>query len=212
MNYNVRDLLENTLHSVIDSLRHIEGEIFVVDNASDDGSVEMLRARFPMITVIANNENLGFAKANNQALQRSRGKYFLILNPDTLLQEDTITTMLRFLDENPDVGIAGSKIIQPDGTIEPACRRSFPSPWVSFTKLAGLSNLFPKSRFFGKYNLTYLSDDETYEVDAISGCFMMIRRDVYDEIGGFDESYFMYGEDLDLCYRTQKAGWKIYYH
>lgn len=192
-------------------MKNIEGEIFVVDNASDDGSVEMLHARFPLITVIANNENLGFAKANNQALQRSRGKYLLILNPDTLLQEDTITTMIRFLDENSDVGIAGSKIIQPDGTIEPACRRSFPSPWVSFTKLAGLSNLFPKSRFFGKYNLTYLSDDETYEVDAISGCFMMIRRDVYDEIGGFDESYFMYGEDLDLCYRTQKAGWKIYY-
>ena len=211
VSYNVRDLLENCLHSLNSALDGIPAEVFVVDNNSDDGTVDMVRQRFPSVLLIANDDNLGFARANNLALARARGEYLLLLNPDTLVQEDTIATMLRFFRENDDVGMAGCKIIRPDGTFELACRRSFPSPWVSFTKLTGLSTLFPKSHLFARYNLTYLNEDETYEVDAISGSFMMLRREVYDEIGGLDESYFMYGEDLDWCYRTQQAGWKLYY-
>lgn len=211
VNYNVRDLLENTLHSIEAASKKIRVEVFVVENASDDGSAEMVAKNFPSVHLIRNEINLGFAKANNQAFKQARGKYFLVLNPDTLLQEDTLQVMLQFLEDNPDVGMSGCKIINADGTIEPNSRRSFPSPWVTFCKLSGLSTLLPKSKLFGKYNLTYLSDDEIYEVDALSGCFMMVRKEVYDKISGFDEDYFMYGEDLDLCYRTQKAGWKIYY-
>ncbi len=211
VSYNVRDLLENCLQSLYTALTGITHEVYVVDNRSDDGTVEMVRQRFPQATLIANEENLGFARANNLALSRASGETLLLLNPDTLVQEDTIGTMLRFFRENEDVGMAGCKIIKPDGSLEAASRRSFPSPWVSFTKLSGLSTLFPRSPLFARYNLTYLSEDESYEVDAISGSFMMLRREVYDTIGGLDESYFMYGEDLDWCFRTQRAGWKLYY-
>ncbi len=211
VSYNVRDLLENCLHSVESALDGLRGEVFVVDNDSDDGSVDMVRQRFPGVKLIDSGENLGFARGNNLALREARGEYLLLLNPDTLVQEDTLHTMLRFFRENEDVGMASCKIIKPDGLIEPACRRSFPSPWVSFTKLAGLSTLFPRSPLFARYNLMYLNEDESYEVDAISGSFMMLRSEVYDAIGGLDESYFMYGEDLDWCFRTQKAGWKLFY-
>lgn len=211
VSYNVRDLLESCLQSLYTALAGISHEVFVVDNRSDDGTVEMVRRRFPEVLLIASEENLGFARGNNLALARARGETLLLLNPDTLVQEDTVSAMLRFFRENGDVGMAGCKIIKPDGSLELACRRSFPSPWVSFTKLSGLSTLFPKSPLFARYNLTYLSEDESYEVDAISGSFMMFRQEVYGAIGGLDESYFMYGEDLDYCYRTQKAGWKLYY-
>lgn len=211
VSYNVRDLLENCLYSLYSALDGISHEVFVVDNDSDDATVEMVRTRFPAVDLIASEENLGFARANNLALARAQGRTLLLLNPDTLVQEDTVATMLAFFRENRDVGMAGCKIIKPDGSLEAACRRSFPSPWVSFTKLTGLSTLFPRSPLFAKYNLTYLSEDESYEVDAISGSFMMLRREVFDEIGGLDESYFMYGEDLDWCFRTQKAGWKLFY-
>jgi len=211
VNYNVKDLLENCLHSVYSAVRDLNHEIIVVDNNSDDGSCEMLRQRFTDVSIIENTENLGFAKANNAALGIARGKFLLLLNPDTLVQEDTFTNMISFFENNLDVGMAGCKILNPDGSFELACRRSFPSPWVSFTKLSGLSLIFPNSAFFARYNLTYLSEDETYEVDAISGSFMMLRKHIFDTIGGLDESFFMYGEDLDWCYRIQSAGWKIYY-
>jgi len=211
VNYNVRALLENCLHSVYSAVESISHEIFVVDNSSDDGSSDMVRKVFPDVILIENESNLGFAVANNIALVRARGSYLLLLNPDTLVQEDTFRIMLSFFEEVDNAGAAGCKIINPAGLLEGGCRRSFPSPWVSFTKLTGLSHLFPNSKLFARYNLTYLSEDETYEVDAISGCFMMIRRDVYLQTGGLDEDYFMYGEDLDWCYRIQQAGWKIYY-
>jgi O-antigen biosynthesis protein len=211
VSYNVRDLLENCLHSVESALEGLRGEVFVVDNDSDDGSADMTRQRFPDVRLIANSENMGFAKANNLALAHAQGEFLLLLNPDTLVQEDTLHTMLLFFRENDDVGMAGCKIIKPDGTLEAACRRSFPSPWVSFTKLTGLSTLFPRSPLFARYNLTYLSEDESYEVDAISGSFMMLRRAVYEQIGGLDETYFMYGEDLDWCFRVQRAEWKLFY-
>ncbi len=211
VNYNVRDFLENALASLRRSAHGIEHEILVVDNASDDGSVEMVRSKFPDVLLTANTENLGFAKANNIALRHAKGEYFLLINPDTIVQEDTLKKMLEFFKMNSSVGMAGCKILNPDGTLQLGCRRSFPTPLITFGRISGLASLFPRSKWFGRYNLTYLNPDETLEVDAISGSFMMIRRKVYEEIGGLDENFFMYGEDLDWCYRVQQAGWKVFY-
>lgn len=211
VNFNVREFLHHALVSLQKAMKGIRGEIIVVDNASDDGSVEMVRRRFASVHLIASKTNLGFARANNLALKRARGKFLLLINPDTIVQEDTLRVMLRFFAENPDVGLAGCKILNPDGTFQLACRRSFPRPWAALTKMTGLSGLFPRSRWFGKYNLTYLNPDETYEIDAVSGSFMMVRREAYEQVGGLDEDFFMYGEDLDWCYRIQQAGWKNYY-
>lgn len=211
VNFNVREFLHHALVSLQKAMKGIKGEIIVVDNASDDGSVEMIRRRFPSVVSIANKTNLGFAKANNLGLKKAKGKHFLLINPDTLVQEDTLRVMLKFFEDNPDVGLAGCKILNPDGSFQLPCRRSFPTPWVALTKMSGLSALFPRTRLFGRYNLTYLSPDETYEIDAVSGSFMMLRREAYEEVGGLDEDFFMYGEDLDWCYRIQKAGWKNYY-
>lgn len=211
VNYNVREFLHHALTSVRKAMKGIRGEIIVVDNASDDGSVEMVRSTFPGVQLIVNKSNVGFAAANNVALRRARGEALLLLNPDTVVQEDSMKVMLKFFEENPDAGIAGCRILNPDGSLQLPCRRSFPTAWVAFTKITGLSSLFPNSRVFGRYNLTYLSPEETYEVDAVSGSFMMIRRDAYKDVGGLDEAFFMYGEDLDWCYRVQQAGWKNYY-
>ncbi len=211
VNYNVRQFLENALVSIKRSLSGIDSEIIVVDNNSDDGSVEMLREKFPDVCLIASGTNMGFARANNVALKRAAGKCLLLINPDTIVQEDTCRVMLDFLSTHPDVGLAGCKILNSDGTFQLACRRSFPTPWVAFTKVSGLSSLFPRSRLFGKYNLTYLNPDKMYEVDAVSGSFMMMSRRAFEAVGVLDESFFMYGEDLDWCYRTKQAGFKVYY-
>ncbi|MEK7249525.1 MAG: glycosyltransferase, partial [Bacteroidota bacterium] len=211
VNYNVRQFLENALASTYRAMEGLQGEVFVVDNASDDGSIEMVKTKFPHVLLIENQANVGFAKANNAALKQAKGRYVLLLNPDTIVQEDTFKVMIRFFDENPDAGLAGCKILNPDGTFQLPCRRSFPTPWVAFTKIFGLSTLLPKSKLFGKYNLTYLNEDETYEVDAVSGSLMFLRREAYEKVGGLDESFFMYGEDLDWCYRISKSGYKVYY-
>jgi len=211
VNYNVKDFLENALISIKKAIADIKAEIFVVDNASEDGSVEMVRQKFPDVKLIVNDKNLGFARANNQALKLAKGKYILLINPDTIVQEDTFKVLISFLESHPECGMVGCKILNPDGTLQLACRRSFPTPWVAFTKMAGLSALFPKSKIFARYNLTYLDPDEITEVDAVSGSFMMIRREVYEQVGGLDEDFFMYGEDIDWCYKIKKAGWKIYY-
>jgi len=211
VNYNVKEFLQNLLHSIDKASQNLSGEIIVVDNASDDGSVELLKSKFPSVKLIENKTNLGFGKANNQALKIAKGKYLLLINPDAVVSEDTFTKMIKFLEEQKDVGLAGCKILNPDGSLQLACRRSFPGPWTSFCKVTGLSNIFPNSKMFARYNLTYLDENQTYEVDAISGSFMMLKRKVYEEVGGFDEQFFMYGEDLDLCYRIQKAGYKVFY-
>jgi len=211
VNYNVRDFLQQTLRSLDKAREGLKSEIIVVDNASGDGSIEMLRSQFPKVHLIANNSNLGFAVANNQALRVARGEYCLLINPDTVIQENTLRVMLDFFREHPDVGLAGCKILNPDGTFQLACRRSFPTPWVAFTKIFGLAALMPHSKLFGRYNLTYRDPEESCEVDAVSGSFMMIRKRVYQEIGGLDEQFFMYGEDLDWCFRIQHGGWKVYY-
>ncbi|MGB9773638.1 MAG: glycosyltransferase [Bacteroidota bacterium] len=218
VSYNVRDFLANAINSLQESLAQVtpdrdgeRGEIIVVDNASDDGSVDFIRSRYPSVRLLVSDHNLGFGKANNLAMKIARGKYFLIINPDTVVQEDTLRVMVEFLKAHPDVGMAGCKILNADGTIQLACRRSFPTPWVAFTKLSGLSSLFPRSRLFGRYNLTYLDPDQVHDVDALAGSFMMVRREVYEQVGGFDESFFMYGEDVDWCYRIKSAGWRIMY-
>ncbi len=211
VNYNVRQFLENALTSLLRALEGLQGEIFVVDNASDDGSVEMIREKFSGVRLIASPTNLGFARANNLALREATGRHLLLINPDTIVQEDTLRVMTDFLDRNPDVGLAGCTILNPDGSLQLACRRSFPTPWVAFTKITGLSTLFPRSRLFGRYNLTYLNPAESYEVEAISGSFMVITRAAYERVGGLDETFFMYGEDLDWCYRVRQAGFAVYY-
>ncbi len=211
VNYNVKEFLQNLLHSIDKASVNITKEVIVVDNASDDGSVDLIKNKFPSVNLIENESNVGFGKANNQALKLAQGKFILLINPDAVVSEDTFDKMIKFFNETPEAGMAGCKILNADGSLQLACRRSFPGPWTSFTKVTGLSNLFPKSKLFARYNLTYLDENQTYEVDAISGSFMMMRSEVYKNVGGFDEQFFMYGEDLDLCYRIQQAGHKVYY-
>ncbi len=211
VNYNVKEFLLNLLQSIENAKNNYALEIIVVDNASDDGSVELIKEKYPDIKLIVNNTNVGFGSANNKALQIATGKYFLLINPDTIIKENTLKEMIDFFDRTPSAGIAGCKVLNPDATLQLACRRGFPGPWTSFTKVMGLSRLFPKSKLFARYNLTYLDENQTYEVDAVSGAFMMMRGELYHKIGGFDQQFFMYGEDLDLCYRAQKSGYKVYY-
>ncbi len=211
VNYNVKEFLLNLIDSINKAAKGISSEIIVVDNASEDGSVEAIEKNYPGVILIKNKENLGFGKANNIGLERASGRYLLLINPDTIVKEDTLRKMISFFEEHPDAGMAGCKVLNPNGTLQLACRRSFPGPWTSFTKVTGLSALFPKSKLFARYNLTYLDENQTYEVDAISGSFMMIKREAYEKTGGFDPQFFMYGEDLDLCYRIQQNGYKVYY-
>ncbi len=211
VNYNVKAFLQNCLLSIFKAVEKISSEIIVIDNASDDGSVEIIKKNFPQVKLIESKTNLGFSKANNIGLKIARGKYICLINPDTIVEEDTFLEMIRFMESHPDVGLAGCKILNPDGTFQLACRRSFPTPWVAFTKVFGLSKLFPGSKIFARYNLTYLDENQSYEVDAVSGSFMFLRKDVYEKIGGLDETFFMYGEDLDYCYRVKQAGYKVFY-
>jgi hypothetical protein len=211
VNYNVKEFLHQCILTLKESLKNFESEIIVIDNNSVDGSCELIRRNFKDIILIENKENRGFATACNQGLRLAKGDFLLLLNPDTMVQEDTISAMVDFFWKHPEVGAAGCKILNADGTLQLACRRSFPTPLVALPKMLGLNRLFPKSKFFGRYNLTYLNPDELTEVDAVSGSFLMFRRQVWEEVGGLDEIFFMYGEDLDYCYRIKKAGWKVYY-
>jgi len=212
--------LRQALKSVQKASETVHAEIFVVDNNSVDGSVDMVRSSFPDVHLIANDTNVGFARANNQAIRQAKGRYLLILNPDTIVSEDTFRVLVDFMDTHPDAGAAGCQIRNPDGTYALESRRAFPTLPVAFFRLTGLSRLFPKSRIFGQYNLSYLPIDEEAEIDALSGSCMLVRSAaLYADIHGnsenapglFDEGFFMYGEDLDWCYRIQQAGWKILY-
>ncbi len=211
VSYNVKEFLQQCIFSLRKSLENYQAEIIVVDNNSVDGTGEILKRSFPDVRLFENEENVGFAAGCNQGLEVASGKYFLLLNPDTIIQEDTIPTMIDFFEEHPDSGAAGCRILNADGTLQLACRRSFPTPWVAFTKLIGLSSLFPRSRRFGRYNLTYLNPNEMAQVESISGSFLMFRREIFEKIGGLDETYFMYGEDIDYCFRIRQEGWNIYY-
>ena len=211
VSYNVREFLEQALLSLREALKNFAHEIIVVDNASSDGSQAFLKRHFPAVLLIENSDNLGFARANNIGLEKSRGKYICLLNPDTIVSKDTFAALAAFFESHKEAGMVGAKVLNPDGSLQLACRRSFPTPWVAFTKIVGLARLFPKSRLFGRYNLTFLDPERVAEVEAISGSFMLLRRQVVESVGGLDEDFFMYGEDLDWCYRIRKAGWKIYY-
>ena len=211
VNYNVKAFLQQALESILKATKSIDTEIFVVDNHSVDGSVEMLQSQFPQIKLIANHDNRGFAIANNQAIQQATGDYIWLLNPDTLVQEDTPQKLIDVMENDSEIGLLGCKILNDDGSLQLACRRSFPTPWVAFTKLLGLANLFPKSKYFGRYNLTHLDPDEAYEVEAVSGSCMFIRKEALEEVGTLDEAFFMYGEDLDWCFRFGQSGWKVFY-
>ncbi len=211
VNYNVKHFLEQCLHSVKQAVKQIDAEIYVVDNNSVDGSCAMMREKFSKIHLIANKENLGFSKANNQAMRIATGKYILLLNPDTIVEEDTFLKILPFMDENPDVGGLGVKMIDGKGQFLPESKRGLPTPKVAFYKMFGLSSIFKKSKRFGQYHLSYLDQDEIHEVDVLSGAFMFMRKSCLDKIGFLDEQFFMYGEDIDLSYRITKGGYKNIY-
>ncbi|HPI19238.1 MAG TPA: glycosyltransferase [Candidatus Kapabacteria bacterium] len=211
VNYNVKDFLFQCLKSIEKAEQNLNVEVIVVDNNSTDGSANYLSPLFPRVKFIALEENLGFGKANNLGFKQAKGKYFLILNPDTILEENTLLVMKEYHDTHQEVGIAGCKVLNADGTFQVPCRRGFPTPWVAFTKLFGLQQIFPKSKLFGRYNQTFQNIDETYYIESISGSFMFARRETIEELGGFDTDFFMYAEDIDLCYRATKLNWKIAY-
>ena len=241
VNYNTRDLLRDCLASVYDSRGDFRFRVCVVDNCSSDGSAGMVRAEFPQAHVIESAINGGFAYANNLGLrafgfmdmgeekkpEESTGanpslenppsaaelpRYILLLNPDTVLPPYALAEMLAFMDAHPEAGASGPRLVLADGSLDLACRRSFPTPEVAFYRLIGLSKLFPRSRRFGRYNLTYLDPDEVAEVDSVVGACMIIRREAIQQVGLLDETFWMYGEDLDWAYRMKRAGWKVFYN
>lgn len=211
VNYNVRHFLEQCLLSVRKAIEHIDAEVYVVDNNSVDGSQAMLKEKFPDITLIESKDNLGFSKGNNLAIRKAVGEYVLLLNPDTVVEESTFQKCIDFMDERPDAGALGVKMLDGDGNFLPESKRALPTPWVAFYKIFGLARVFPKSKKFGKYHLSYLSKDENHEVEVLSGAFMMMRKECLDKIGHLDETFFMYGEDIDLSYRVILGGYKNYY-
>jgi GT2 family glycosyltransferase len=211
VNYNVAYFLEQCLNSCLKAAQHAEVEIIVIDNNSVDGSEEMMREKFPQIPYIMNKENLGFSKANNLGMRMAQGKYILLLNPDTVVEELTFRKTIDFMDSHPEAGGLGVRMLDGRGKFLPESKRGLPTPEVAFYKIFGLSILFPKSKIFGRYHLGYLSEHEIHEVEILSGAFMLMRKKVLDEIGLLDEAFFMYGEDIDLSYRIILAGYKNYY-
>lgn len=212
VNYNAGRVLKECIDSIYKESITTPFDIWVVDNNSQDDSITMIKEYFPQVNVIENKENVGFARANNQVIAKCTGDYILILNPDTLILQNAPEKIVNFMGENPTVGICGCKVLNEDRTLQLACRRSIPTPHVAFFRFSGLSRLFPNSKITAKYNLTYLDPNKAHEVDAVSGAFLMIRRKVVDNIGMLDERFFMYGEELDWCLRTKKAGWKVMYY
>jgi GT2 family glycosyltransferase len=215
VNFNVRYFLEQCLDSVAKALENLApqtAEVFVVDNASVDGSQQMVKDRFPWCHLIENSENVGFSRANNQAIRISGGRYILLLNPDTLIQPDTLSRVCAFMEEHPEAGALGVRMVDGRGRFLPESKRGLPTPLTAFFKVFGLSALFPQSRLFGRYHLRYLDEFQVHAVDVLSGAFMLIRRSALKKAGLLDEDFFMYGEDIDLSYRLQKAGYTNYYY
>ena len=211
VNYNVEYFLEQCLYSVRKALQEVDGEVLVVDNNSIDGSNRMVREKFPEVTLIANKDNKGFSKANNQGIRISKGEYVLLLNPDTVVEDDTFLKIANFMDTHPDAGALGVKMVDGSGNFLPESKRGLPTPAAAAYKMFGLSKLFPRSKRFAQYHLGYLDENQTNEVEILAGAFMLLRKTVLDEIGLLDESFFMYGEDIDLSYRVIQAGYKNYY-
>jgi hypothetical protein len=193
VSYNTENFLRGCIESIYSQTNGTAFDIWVVDNDSRDNSVQMIKEQFPQVHLIENSCNVGFAKAANMAMSQSKSDYILLLNPDTLILQNAIEKVIGFMDKNPDVGICGCKVLNEDGTLQLACRRSIPTPKVAFFRLTGLSRLFATSKTMARYNLTYMDPNLPHEVDAVSGAFLMIRRKVIDRIGMLDESFFMDG-------------------
>lgn len=211
VNYNVKAFLEQCLRTVFQALEGVEGEVFVVDNQSTDGSTAMVRQKFPQVQLVVNTENVGFSRANNQAIRMSRGEYVLLLNPDTVVGEDVFRKVVDFLDAHPKAGGLGVKMIDGTGRFLPESKRGLPTPTVAFFKIMGLSRLFPHSRLFGRYHLGHLPENEIAPIEILSGACMFLRKRMLDEVGLLDESFFMYGEDIDLSYRITLGGYENWY-
>ena len=211
VNYNVEYFLEQCLYSVRRAMQGIEGEVFVVDNNSVDGSLKMLAQKFPEVKVIANKDNVGFAKANNQAIRISTGEYVLLLNPDTVVEDDTFSKCIDFMDSHPDAGGLGVKMVDGKGQFLPESKRGLPTAKTAFYKMFGLTKLFPHSKRFARYYMGHLSNDEVNEVEILAGAYMLMRKETLDKVGLLDETFFMYGEDIDLSYRITQGGYKNYY-
>ncbi|MBX3080228.1 MAG: glycosyltransferase family 2 protein [Anaerolineae bacterium] len=227
VNWNTRDLLRECLKSLAAGDPNVTRRVIVVDNASNDGSLDMVRAEFPQVEAVANPINGGFSQANNIGLRMlgfaDKGtaskqssepmpRYALLLNPDTEVPPDGLRTMIDRMDAEPSIGIAGPRLVMLDGNLDLACRRSFPTPEVMFWRVLGLSKLFPHSRLFGRYNMTYLDEHIETEVDCVVGAFMMVRREAIQRAGLLDELFWMYGEDIDWAFRIKQAGWKVLYY
>ncbi|MCY4146361.1 MAG: glycosyltransferase family 2 protein [Chloroflexi bacterium] len=223
VNWNTCALLRRCLETVFASQGDLRMRVVVVDNGSGDGSADMVADCFPQVDLIAQSDNLGYPRANNLGLRRlgfqAKGaiaadapRYALLLNPDTELPPTALATMLAFMDSRLDIGAAGPKLVLSDGSLDKACRRGFPSPLVSFYHYAGLARLFPRSRRFGYYNMTFADENQDIEVDSVVGAFMQVRREAIERVGLLDEAFFMYGEDLDWAFRIKAAGYKIWYH
>jgi len=211
VNYNSKKLLENCLYSLQKANKHKETEVIVMDNNSGDGTIIYLKPLFPSVIFISNNSNVGFAKACNQGFRNSSGKHLLFLNPDTVLSNNCLEECISFLDSNNDTGAVGVRMVDGNGNFLKESKRGFPSPLTSFYKLFGFTFLFPRSKLFAKYYMGHLPEKENNLVEVLSGAFMMIKREVYEKAGGFDEDFFMYGEDVDLSSRILQNGYKNYY-
>lgn len=211
VNYRLKYFLEQTLLSVEEAYTEVDGHTIVIDNNSGDDSIDFLEERFPSVTFIRNATNAGFAKANNQGFALANTDYILVLNPDTIIGSDTLKETIEWLDSHPNCGAVGVKMIDGNGNFLPESKRSFPSTWNSFCKLFGLSSIFPHSRIFARYHLRYLNENEPHEVPVLAGAFMMLRTDLTKKVGGFDEDFFMYGEDMDLSFRMITDGMVNYY-
>lgn len=218
LTYKCRDVFKVALDSVLTSVVNFNYEIIIVDNGSEDGTVEMLENNYlnsqdkKINITLIKNTNEGFAKGNNRGLLVRQGEYVLFLNPDTKLMPNTLQVMMDFMRQNPGVGVSTCKLITADGTLDRACRRSFPSPLKSFFRLSGLSLVFPNSKIFSGYNLSFENPDNQLEIDSCSGAFALLSPECINSIKGFDENYFMYGEDLDLCMRAKLAGFRVVYY
>ncbi|MFM9328681.1 glycosyltransferase family 2 protein [Paenibacillus mesotrionivorans] len=212
VNYRTLRLTMDAIKSVFQSVTERKYEVILIDNNSSDGIIEIATNNYPQILTIENQNNVGFAKANNQGISIASGRYILLLNSDTVICQDTIEFMVSIMDAHPTVGASGCKVVLPNGELDKACRRGFPTPSASFYYAFGFSKLFPNVPRFNQYQLGYLDPDESYPVDCLVGAFMMVRREVIDQVGGLDEEFFMYGEDIDWCYRIKQAGWEIYYY
>lgn len=211
VNYRVKLFLEQTLRSVEEATQGLDAEIIVVDNNSGDDSIDFVRQRFPQVTFIENTDNVGFARANNQAIMRAAGLFTLILNPDTIISRPCIEQCIEWMRGHERCGAIGVRMVDGNGVFLPESKRAFPTPWVSFCKIFGLSALFPRSRWFARYHLRYLDDRQPHRIDILAGAFMLCRTTLLQQVGGFDEDFFMYGEDIDLSYRMVLAGYENWF-